>query len=66
MNENNKKSNNKVKTLHPFEVARLFGSIPLGEVDYFTAKTIYHTPGFKEKKQKEMDEYLKKYERTRN
>ena len=53
-------TNNKLeRKIHPFEIAKAFGAIPMGKVDYYTAKNLYHTPGFKEEKQKEMDEYFK-------
>lgn len=45
--------------IDPFEIAKAFGAIPMGQVDYYTAKTLYHTPRFKEQTQKEMDEYFK-------
>lgn len=53
------KNSQSEEKIHPFEIAKILGAIPIGEVDYYTAKTLYNTPGFKEKKQKEMDEYFK-------
>lgn len=53
------------RRIDPLEIAKAFNTIPMGQIDYYSAKTLYHTPGFKEQKQKKMDEYFIKKNKDR-